>query len=125
MVQEGEVPHEDPQELIQETFRLIQEQEQLFCQINRANLEVKLPDGRSLMEAIAARDRLTLQCAVLKQALQSSMHNPDLYSQREIKWKSVLKVAGLQKQADDLSKKLRELNTLIQATNWTAEIPTV
>jgi len=31
-------------------------------------------------------------------------------------------VAKLQKQCDDLSKQLRELNVLIQETNWKVEV---
>jgi hypothetical protein len=33
-----------------------------------------------------------------------------------------LEVAKLQKQADDLSKSIRELNALIQEANWRAEL---
>jgi chaperonin cofactor prefoldin len=34
-----------------------------------------------------------------------------------------MKVDGLEKQADDISKKLRELNTSIQAANWASDLP--
>jgi hypothetical protein len=39
-----------------------------------------------------------------------------------IKWITILKVSGLQRQSDDLARKARELNALIQETNWKAEI---
>jgi hypothetical protein len=34
----------------------------------------------------------------------------------------VMNVAGLQKQADDVAKLLRETNALIQEANWKAEL---
>src|SRR5262245_46101487 len=43
---------------------------------------------------------------------------PARYGVREIKWVATLEVAKLQKQADDLSKSIRELNALIQEANW-------
>jgi hypothetical protein len=123
-VQEGEEPGEDPQELLIDTFRILQEHEQLVCKINLANVTIKLPNGKTMMEALAERDRIAKQHAILKAAAASSrnqLHN--YYSNSEIKWKSVMKVDGLEKQADDVSKKLRELNTAIQAANWNGDIP--
>ncbi|MDZ4849692.1 MAG: DIP1984 family protein [Pirellulaceae bacterium] len=123
LVQEGEEPHEDPQALLEDSFRLLQEHEQLICKINRANLSVKLSDGRSIMEAIAERDRLVAQHTLLKEAAASARKDNAYYSNSEIKWKAVVKVPGLEKQADDLSKKIRELNTAIQSVNWASDMP--
>ena len=44
------------------------------------------------------------------------------YSPREIKWKVMVSVSALQKQADDLSMKLRKLNLVIQANNWQIDL---
>ena len=41
---------------------------------------------------------------------------------REIKWVPQIDVAAMQKQMEDLARKIRELNVLIQATNWQVEI---
>jgi hypothetical protein len=41
---------------------------------------------------------------------------------KEIKWVATVSVANLQKQSDDLSKKIRALNVVIQETNWAVEI---
>jgi hypothetical protein len=51
-VQEGEEPGEDPQELLIDTFRILQEHEQLVCKINLANVTTKLPNGKTMMELI-------------------------------------------------------------------------
>ena len=40
----------------------------------------------------------------------------------EIKWVAALPVALLQKQADDLSRRTRELNVTIPAANWTVDV---
>ena len=122
-VQDGEQPGEDPQALLIDSFRILQEHEQLVCKINEANLAIKLPNGKTMMEALAERDRITKQHAILKSAASSSRNQGSYYSNSEIKWKAVMKVDGLEKQADDISKKLRELNTAIQAANWASDLP--
>ena len=51
-------------------------------------------------------------------AIGSSHKEPDRYSMSEIKWVAALDIKSLQKQADDLAVKIRELNATIQETNW-------
>lgn len=121
-VQDGEMPGEDPQKLMSEAFRIMQEYEQLVCRINRTNLVVKLAGERTMMESIAERDRLSSQHSLLKSSAEACRIENNYYSNSEIKWKPVLKVDGLEKQADDISKKIRELNSAIQEANWTNEL---
>lgn len=121
-VQDGEKPGEDPQQLLAMSFRILQEMEILICRINRTNIGCKLATGKTMMESIAERDRLNAQHRILKDATAASRIESAQYSNREIKWKPVLKVDGLEKQADDLSKKIRELNSSIQEANWTNEL---
>ena len=121
-VQDGEKPGEDPQKLLEEAFRIIQELEQLVGRINRTNLVVLLSNGKTMMEAIAERDRLATQHRLLKSAAEACRIENNYYSNSEIKWKPVLKVDSLEKQADDIAKKIRELNSAIQETNWTHEL---
>ena len=45
-----------------------------------------------------------------------------MYSVREIKWISTMDVKSLQKQSEDVSQKLRQLNATIQETNWQIEL---
>lgn len=121
-VQDGEIPGEDPQKLIEEAFRILQEFEKLVGRINRTNLVVKIANGKTMMEAIAERDRINAQHKLLKEAADGCRVQSNYYSNSEIKWKPVLKVDGLEKQADDLSKKVRELNSAIQEANWANEL---
>jgi hypothetical protein len=122
VVQEGEKPHEDPSSLLLEAFGVMEELEALIAKINVTNLKTKLSDGRTLTNAIARRDTLVLQHGTLTAAIAGSRKEPERYSAREIKWVATLKVAKLQKQADDVSKKIRELNALVQQANWKADL---
>jgi len=122
VVQEGETPHERPDELMKQAAGALAELEKLVTKIHRTNLATKLADGRTLTDAIAHRDTLVAQHGLTVAAIAGSKKEPDRYSPREIKWVATLPVAKLQKQVDDLAKKLRELNAEIQKANWKADL---
>jgi|688.fasta_scaffold35236_5 hypothetical protein len=121
-IQDGEEPGEDPQKLMIEAFRLMQDLEVLVGRINRSNLVIKLTSGKTMMEAIAERDRLMSQHNLLKVAANACRLDTNYYSHSEIKWKVLLRVDSLENQADDLSKKIRNLNSAIQEANWNNEL---
>lgn len=122
VVQDGERPHENPSDLMKQAVGAMSDLEKLVTQINRTNLKAKLADGRTLTDAIAHRDTLVAQHALYVAAIAGSKKEPERYSPREIKWTATLEVAKLQKQVDDLAKKIRELNGEIQKTNWKADL---
>lgn len=122
VVQEGDKPHEDPNKLLDEALVVTSELESLVRRINEANLANKLADGRSLTAAIAHRDALVQQHSLLQAAVEATQRPPDRYGISEIKWVAILKIPKLQKQSEDIAKKLRELNAAIQETNWKVEI---
>jgi hypothetical protein len=122
VVQEGDKPHEAPEQLVKEAFGVLAELETLISKVNTTNLATRLPDGRTLTEAIARRDTLSQEHALLLAAIAGCRKDPARYGVREIKWVATLDVAKLQKQADDLAKSLRELNALIQQANWGADL---
>jgi len=121
VVQEGDEPHEDPTKLFKEAAGVLDELEQLVTKINAVNQEHKLPDGRTLAEAIARRDKLAQQHSLLQMAIGGTVKEPDRYSMSEIKWVATVDVSKLQKQSEDLAKQIRELNAQIQETNWCIE----
>jgi hypothetical protein len=110
LLQEGSTPHEDPNALLREAEGVIAELEALVVRINVANLSTTLPDS------------LAQRHALLQSAIAATQKEPDRYSAREIKWVAAIEVGKLQKQSDDLSRQIRELNTRIQETNWATEI---
>jgi hypothetical protein len=122
VVQEGDRPSEDPDELLKTAAGVVAELETLVYNINRTNLATTLADGRTLTQAIAHRDGLVQRHALLQGAVAGSRKEPERYGVREIKWKATMEVAKLQRQADDLAKNIRELNGHIQETNWKAEL---
>ncbi|MGB0993772.1 MAG: DIP1984 family protein [Akkermansiaceae bacterium] len=122
IVQEGSEPHEDPNKLMKEAFGVLDELRNLVGKINTANANNTLPDGRTLTDAIAQRDELTQQHSLIQHTISSSGKEPDRYSMSEIKWVACIDVKKLQKQSDDLSKKIRELNLMIQETNWKTDL---
>lgn len=118
LVQEGDTPSEDPNELMQQVFALTHETQGLILQIHRTNAQATLSDGRLLLELLMQRDELVERHKIITGAIANTHREPDRYSAREIKWQKVIPVASLQKQADDISAKLRDLNIRIQAANW-------
>lgn len=122
IVQEGNKPHEDPSQLMKEGFGVLTQLRELVQKINAANSSNKLPDGRTLTEAIAQRDELAQQHSLIQHAISSSNKEPDRYSMAEIKWVACIDVKKSQKQLDDLSKSIRELNLMIQETNWNTDL---
>jgi hypothetical protein len=121
-VQEGERPHEDPQKLLQEFDALADELEELVRRINRSNLSVTLADGRSLTEALARRDSLTLRHRMLRALAESAGEKHDRYSRTEIKVLSTVDVAAIRHSADELARERRELDVAIQEANWANEL---
>ena len=123
VVQEGDKPDEEPVKLLNEANGVIGELESLVARINESNLRHKLADGRTLTRAMAARDALVQRHSLLASAISGSAKEPSRYGLKEIKWVKVVNVAKLQKQLDDISRKIRELNASIQETNWKVTIP--
>jgi len=122
VVQEGSDPHEDPVKLTKEAFAVMKQLEALVLQVNAANHANSIDDGQSLAAAIAQRETLAAKHALLMQAIAGSHKEPDRYSMSEIKWISTMDIAALQRDADNLSKQIRELNVKIQARNWEIDI---
>ena len=122
LIQDGDEPSEDPNELLKQVFALTKESQKLVFAIHQTNALAKLNDGRSLLALLTQRDELVERHKVLTSAISNTNREPDRYSSREIKWRKVIPVSSLQKQADDISAKLRDLNVLIQANNWQIDL---
>ncbi|MEG2977679.1 MAG: DIP1984 family protein [Comamonas sp.] len=122
IVQEGETPKEKVEDLLAEATSALEEQQKLVRTINAANESTRLADGRLLADVLALRDTLIARHSLLIATIAATHKDVDRYSQREIKWIAQIDVASLQKQADDLSRKIREVNVSVQAANWQIEI---
>ncbi|HEY7020127.1 MAG TPA: DIP1984 family protein [Ktedonobacterales bacterium] len=122
LVQEGETPPENPQELLAEAERLTNQLAQLVARINRANLATTLPNGATLTDALARRDALQTRYSLIETAAETASSRFDRYGRSEIRKVATVDVGVLRKQLEELAKERRELDTAIQATNWATEI---
>ncbi|WP_149714116.1 DIP1984 family protein [Campylobacter concisus] len=120
-MQENERPSEDPKLLLKELDRLSDELFRLILAINLTNSSAKF-EGASLTEMIAKKDTLSQKASVLRDFAKSASQKVDLYSNSEIKVLSSVDVATLQKQIDELSKEIRELDMKLQEANWQVDL---
>lgn len=121
-VQEGDTPNEAPEELLVEANQVISELSNLIERIHRTNAIATTEKGQSMLSLLAQRDMLQMRHKLLVEAIAAASNEVDRYSPREIKWRVMISVSALQKQADDLAMKLRNLNLIIQASNWQIDL---
>ena len=120
-VQENDEPSENPEELLNELDNNINQLKILIKQINRTNC-VTVSNGQTLADLIAERDTLILKSNILRGFLNIAGQKVNLYSTTEIKIMSTVDVPALQKELDQLSKKIRETDTELQQANWLTEL---
>lgn len=120
-VQDGDKPSEDPNQLLKELDKDTKELEELIGKINIANA-TKTVDGKSITELIAKREVLARKINILRNLRYSASDLTDRAYGTDIKIVSTVSVPKIQKEIDDSSKELRELELKIQETNWLTEI---
>lgn len=121
-VQEGDQPAENPAELLVEVDRTATELTRLIRQINRTNATIRLDDERTIADAIADRDELRLRHALLTNVIQASIIRQDRLTKGEVRYQSTVNTASLQREADELARAYRELDTKIQSANWLIDL---
>ena len=121
VVQEGEQPAENPLELLDELDGCVSNLEQLITRINLTNCRT-LVDGESLTALLARRDALKLQLSAYRDLVYSASRLAQRATHTEIKLLSTVNVRELQKQVDEMAKRLRLLDNSIQAANWSTEL---
>jgi len=122
--QEGEAPAEDAAALLTEAGQVLDELETLIRRINRTNAATPAGDG-TLTDALARRDVLRLRHSVVTSAAEAAAgEGQRVYRQlrSELKMIPALPVADLRRQADDLARRIREVDTLIQRLNWETDL---
>jgi reverse gyrase len=122
--QEGEAPPEDPVALLKELERVAAELEQLVAAINKTNLATTLRDGRTLTDALARRDHLTVLQMSFQRVADAASEAQVRYGRTEIKLVRTIDVAAMRRRIDELAKERRELDAQIQEANWQTELAT-
>jgi hypothetical protein len=122
VVQEGEQPPENPVELMAELDALVTQLETLIRQINRTNVESRLASGTTITDALAQRDTLRLRYSILEGVASKASQRVERYSRTEIRLMPTVDVAAIRRQLDELARRAREIDTEIQAANWTTDL---
>ena len=120
-VQEGDVPAENPVELIAEKDRILDELENLVTRINLTNSRTEY-DGVTITELISKRDRMKKDVNIMRSFLNNASSKIDRYSKTEILIRSTVDISEYQKKLDVISKELRQIDEKIQELNWTTEL---
>lgn len=141
--QEGDTPAEDASALLKEATKAAIELEELVRGINATNSAVTLeiaatkPNGGrrrqangsapvgtvTMTDALARRDSLRLRHAMIVEAADAAQDQGGHRQLRsELRQVSALPVSDLRRQADDLARELRELDSQIQQANWANEV---
>ncbi|WFE47719.1 DIP1984 family protein [Verrucosispora sp. WMMD1129] len=122
--QEGETPAEDAAALLVEAGEVLGELETLIRRINRTNAATHV-EGGTLTDALARRDVLRLRHSVVTSAADAAAGEGQRGFRQlrsELKMIPALPVAQLRRQADDLARQLREVDTVVQRTNWEVDL---
>ena len=121
LVQEGEEPAEDPKELKKQLDGSLDRLEYLIAAINHSNDRISA-GGMTLTELIAKKDVTQIRLAAYRDMAQEASAGVDRARGTEIRIVPTVKVADLRKEADRMAKEIRELDNLLQETNWTQEM---
>ena len=121
LVQEGEEPPEDPNELIKELDECTERLGHLIAAVNTANCRTVV-NGMTLTEIIARKDMISVRLSAYRDMVNAASQTTTRARGSEIRILPVIKASQLQKTADSLAKELRLLDNLLQETNWKTEL---
>lgn len=121
LVQEGEEPPEDPEQLLKELESAVVRLEELMTCINLTNGRTKA-NGKTLTEIIARKDALLLKLSAYRDLVFTAGQSTGRARGTEIRVKALLKASSLQAEADRTAKEIRELDNLLQETNWKTKL---
>lgn len=121
-IQEGADVGEKPTELLKELDKYLARFEYLVAAINRTNESTCAKNGKTLSELIAKRDALSKRISILKEFYRQASSVVTRLTHTEIKILPAYDINKLQRDIDACSKELREVDTLLQESNWTADL---
>lgn len=119
--QEGSKPVEDPRELIKALESVRGELASLIKRINATNSSTKVGEF-FLGDLVIDRDTRILEVTALNNLIAQASQVSNRYSRSEILVLPSIDVKETQKKVDQLAKDIRELDNLIQATNWNTDL---
>ncbi|KQO63800.1 DIP1984 family protein [Curtobacterium sp. Leaf261] len=121
--QEGAEPEEDATALLAEAERMVATLERLLLRINTTNAATTLRDGSTVTALLARRDALRLRHSLVSGAADAAAGSNGYRQLRsELRTMAALPVADLRKRVDDLARSIREVDVVIQRTNWEVDL---
>ena len=121
-IQEDEQPPENPKDLFVQLEQLVHEFDKVVAQINHTNSRTTFEGNRTLTDALAERDSIMMHRRIIEEVIQTATGTNHGYRYSQIKSFSTVDVPELQSTIDTLSRRYRELDTRIQATNWETDL---
>ena len=121
LVQEGEKPVENPDDLLKELNASIDRLAYLIAAINHTNDQITV-NGMTLTQLIARKDTANLRMNAYKELVREAGRNTSRARGTEIKVVPTVKAADLQREVDRMAKEIRLLDNTLQETNWTSDL---
>ena len=121
IVQEGETPPEDPNELLIQFDAAAARLEELMARINLTNAATA-DGGETVTALIARKDALNQQVRTYRSVVNWASQTGHRARGTEIKVISAVDVRALQKKTDALAQELRRVDNRIQVLNWKTEL---
>ena len=121
IVQEGETPPEDPNELLIQFDAAAARLEELMARINLTNAATA-DGGETVTALIARKDALNQQVRTYRSVVNWASQTGHRARGTEIKVISAVDVRALQKKTDSLAQELRRIDNRIQELNWKTEL---
>ena len=122
IIQEGNKPNEDPEELINIFLNLEEELKNIINKINKTNNILKFDNNKSISDVIAEREMILSKRNFLANVVKRASEPQNRYSNTEIRNVATVDVVKIQKQVDKLSKEYREIDIKLQAKNWEVDL---
>ncbi|WP_297204814.1 DIP1984 family protein [uncultured Brachyspira sp.] len=114
--------NENPNDLIKEYIDINNELSDLIMKIENKEHEIKLDIGISISEAVNIRDKLYRELEIYKTVLKELNSKEYRNAKNEIKMKVLVNVKDIQNEADKISKAYSDIDVMIQAANWNADL---
>ena len=117
-IQEGDMPAEDPQELMSELDRCLGQLEHLIYSINVTNMQIVTEDGRTMTKLLAERDILKKRIDILRNTFNEATNSGSRY-RNEVRFITTIKIKPLRQELDKFAQQYRQLDMKIQELNFT------
>ena len=114
IVSDDKLPQEDPDSLLAQLRKAIQDLEILIVKINKTNNETLIEGEGLLMEALAKRDSLKL----LSEKLRTIRSAAQINNSGDSNLKTTIDIKKLQIEMDQTGRAFRDIDSKIQEINW-------